>query len=485
MSVTFLTPWAALVGLVGLLGAVAYLRGRRRSAAVARWSWAEEAAKDRLNVVFIMTDQQCVDALSAAGNTTMKTPALDRLAAAGLRFTKSYCTHPLCSPSRASLFTSRMPHELGVNSNVKASIPADVPTMGTVFRAAGYETVYTGKWHLPMPYPALMPQRNRTEELVRGFRVLPVEHEVKLEPDDSGRGHAIDGMMADAAVKYLKNPPSKPFLLVVSLLNPHDICGASRRLGEYLPRIQGVDLPPLPANFSAVEPELPSTGRRARSRKSQEFGDWTEKQWREYRAVYAKLMEEVDGHIGRVLAALDEAKLNDRTLIVFTSDHGEMLGSHQLVHKLKLYEESAAVPVIVCAPGGPRGQVDREHLVSGLDILPTLCDYAGVPPPAGAEGRSLRPLVEGKKADWRDHLVVEVGASHNARMVRTARHKYVVFAQPEAQEQLFDLQEDRGETKNLAADEKLKPVLQAHRAKLQAWMKQTKDPFVFPPEFKS
>lgn len=458
------------------LGAMVVASGRK--------GWAEEAAKGRLNVVFILTDQQCVDALSAAGNATMKTPAMDRLAAAGLRFTKSYCTHPLCSPSRASLFTGRMPHELGVNSNIKASLPEDVPTLGTVFRAAGYDTAYTGKWHLPMPYPALMPQRMRTEELVRGFRVLPVEHQPQLEEDDGGRGHALDGMMTDAAVKYLRTPPDKPFLLVVSLLNPHDICGASRRLENYLHRIQGMDLPPLPANFHAVEPETPSASRRGRTvRRGQEYEGWTEPQWRQYRAVYAKLVEEVDGHIGRVLAALDEAKLTDRTLIVFTSDHGECLGAHQMVHKMKMYEESAAVPLIVCAPGGPRGRVDREHLVSGLDLLPTMCDYAGIAPPAATGGRSLRPLVEGKKPDWREFLVVEVGAAHNARMVRTARYKYVVFAQPEAHEQLFDLQEDPGETKNLAAKPEQKTVLTAHRAKLQEWIKQTKDPFAFPAEF--
>ena len=149
-----------------------------------------------------------------------------------------------------------------------------------------------------------------------------------------------------------------------------------------------------------------------------------------------------------------------------------MMGSHQLIHKQKLYEEAAAVPLIVTPPAAQAG-VDGQHLVSGLDILPTVLDYAGITAPASLEGRSLRPLVERKEVPWREFVASECRAFGDARMIRTARYKYIAFATGDNREQFFDLESDPGETKNLISDPAHAEEVTRHRTLLEQWIKST------------
>jgi arylsulfatase A-like enzyme len=237
---------------------------------------------------------------------------------------------------------------------------------------------------------------------------------------------------------------------------------------------------PVPENLRATNQE-PSELQRSRTRgkAGERPMDWSDQRWREMASVYYNLTETADALVGKVLAAVAQAGLKDNTVIVFTSDHGECLGAHQFVHKQKFYEESAAVPMIVCAPGqGARTGVDAKHLVSGLDVLPTLCDYAGITPPASFQGLSLRPLIEQREVPWRNYVVAEVGEQHNGRMVRSDRYKYIVYSKSELPEQLFDLESDPGEARNLANTASSKAVLDSHRAMLKEWVQRTKDPFV-------
>jgi len=198
--------------------------------------------------------------------------------------------------------------------------------------------------------------------------------------------------------------------------------------------------------------------------------------WRLHRWLYCRLNEMVDRKIGIVLDALREAGLENNTLVVFTSDHGDLDGAHRLEHKTLLYEESVRVPFILSFEGRiPAGQVDNIHLVSnGLDLLPTLCDYAGIPVPEGLDGRSVRAVAEGREADpaWRDHVVAE---SRNSRMVRTARYKYTVYDCGEHRETLVDMQTDPGEMKNLVSNAKLASTLDSHRRLLADWIDRTGD----------
>ena len=445
---------------------------------------AETKPQTRPNILFIITDQQHAGMMSCTGNPHLKTPALDRLAASGIRFERAYTSNPVCLPARFAFVTGRMPSAVGVGLNADGGRAAITPAiqrqaMGNLFRNAGYETVYGGKVHLP--------RRMGLDAI--GFRRL------------TGNTR---GPLADACVQFLKQPHGKPFLLVASFINPHDICYMginAYRHSKGQPPIGNVDsktceglleeprksleefvekhCPPLPANHGvpALEPECITRNYvdrrqfRAYIRKS-----WPPAMWRLHRWAYCRLTERVDVHIGRVLDAVRDAGLEGSTLIVFTSDHGDHDSAHRLEHKSTLYEEAARIPLILSRKGIiPAGVVDTTHLVSnGLDLLPTLCDAAGIEPPGGLFGRSLRPLAEGRKiASWRDHLVVE---SQNGRMVRTARFKYCLYDSGARREQLTDLEADPGEMTNLASAPRHAATLAHHRALLKKWVEQTGDP---------
>lgn len=435
---------------------------------------AEPSLSNKLNILFIMTDQQTVSALSCAGNPYVKTPNLDRLAARGVRFTQSYVTHPLCVPSRGSIFSSRMPHELGIYGNtMDAELETKgVPTMGELFQAAGYETAYAGKWHVHAAFPAYMGRK------IPGFTVLPQGGKDPRLGDKKTEEKALqcDPYSADAAVKFLQQPHPKPFLLVVSLLNPHDICEFSSFQGfrKMCPTDPAL-LPPLRPNVRDTE-KLPSE----LTDDMKKTKDWTDLQWRQYLWVYYHLVESSDQLVGQMLAALDQSGFSSNTIVVFTSDHGEMMGSHQMVTKQKLYEESAAVPLII-APPNSTPRVNQHHLVSGLDLMPTFLDYAGIAAPASLEGRSLRPLVEGQAVPWREFIASEA-MEPEARMIRTSRYKYICFGKGENREQFFDEDKDPGELHNLIDNAQLAGEVARHRTLLQAWMQTTKDTFGKGPE---
>ena len=194
---------------------------------------------------------------------------------------------------------------------------------------------------------------------------------------------------------------------------------------------------------------------------------WNEGQWRAYLQAYYHLTEQVDKAIGRVLNALQQAKLEDNTLIVFTSDHGDGVAAHHWVAKLMLYEESIAIPMVIAGKGIPQGVVDDSHLVSNMDLLPTLCDYAGIAAPP-TTGISLKPLIEQpQQTIGRNHFVVELSVDPKrpemmGRAIRSPRYKYIVFSTGQRPEMLFDMENDPGETDNLAYNSSFKNILVAH-----------------------
>jgi len=311
--------------------------------------------------------------------------------------------------------------------------------------------------------------------------------------------------LADACVDFIKGQHTAPFFLFASFINPHDICYMAisdfrRNTGEKI--IENIDsktceavldlarktgdinafveenCPPLPANHQVPqdEPEcitqkyVNATPFRAYVREK-----WTAAQWRLHRWAYCRLTEMVDKEIGVVLDALREAGMEDNTLIIFTSDHGDMDSAHKLEHKSVLYEESVRVPFIMNYKGMiSEGIVDDTHLISnGMDLFPTLCDYAGIQAPEGLHGRSLRPLAQGEESKrWRDFVVTE---SQNARMLRTGRFKYCIYDSGGHREQLIDIKNDPGETKNLAEIGDYKDILDVHRKLLREWVEKTGD----------
>ena len=441
--------------------------------------------RGRPNILFILTDQQHAGMMNCAGNRWLNTPAIDSLAASGMRFQRAYATHPVCVPSRFSLQTGLMPSAVGMRSNQPCEGQVDLTDaqvrgcLGHRLRGAGYETVYAGKIHLPM-------RMNSIESL--GYRLLTRNRR---------RG------LAERCADFLRRPHTRPFFLFTSFINPHDICymaiNAARRAGGS-PSMDNVasrtvegllepvrssgdveefvqeNCPPLPGNFEIPEGEPECIAMHyVRGFRAYVREHWGETEWRLHRWAYCRLTEMVDGEIAIMLDALRETGLDRNTLVVFTSDHGDLDAAHRLEHKDVLYEESVGVPLIMSHPGViPAGAVDDAHLVSnGLDLLPTLCDYAGAAPPVGLHGSSLRAPAEGRNAsNWRRFLVAE---SKHGRMLRTDRVKYCIYESGANREQLMDLADDPGEMRNLAGLESRRPVLEHHRALLRDWVARAGD----------
>jgi len=429
---------------------------------------------ERPNILYIMTDQQSADALSHAGNPYLDTPAMDRLARAGVRFDAAYTAYPLCVPARAAMFSGHYPHEMGIFQNVPESPEScPFPMLGRRLADAGYRTPYAGKWHLTVPQDA------------------GAQHGFELITPGGGYG-GLDHEKAEAAVRYLESAPESPFFLTVSFNNPHDACELARgdpmRMEALPPEPPEAQLPPPPPNMAARADE-PSV-LRAFQREYPQVGcalHWDAAQIRRFRWGYFRLVEMVDRQIGKVLDALERAGLWDRTLIVFTSDHGDGQGAHQWNQKWCHYDQSSRVPFILVDPARRRaGEVDRTLVNATLDLYPTLCDYAGVQPPPDLRGRSLAPRMAGEPLD-RPFVASETsystwGKLHEpegpkGRMIRTARYKYVAYDAGRPREQLFDMEADPGEMRDLARDPGHAGVLAEHRAHLRAWCEATGDLF--------
>lgn len=429
----------------------------------------------RPNILFICTDQQHHRMMSCAGNEYLQTPNMDRIAAAGTRFDRSYCTNPVCCPSRFSLFTGRMPSAIGMTGNngkQAAALTDDErqQSLGHLLRGAGYETAYGGKVHVP--------KMNAVD--------LGWDYFCKDERD----------RLAIEAADFIRSDHDRPWACVASFINPHDIChhairayaqtdfdhaiirnctDAIAELDEALQLPEGVDdetffrdyCPPLPPNYDiqAEEPSAIGAVLDERPFKRDVREHWGEREWRLHRWAYHRLTERVDGQIGVVLDALAASGQWDNTVIIFTSDHGDHDSSHRLEHKTFFYDEAARVPFIISHPGHiDAGRVDDEHLVcNGLDLMATCCDYAGIAKPDFNRGESVRTVAEEPQADWRDDVY---GENCCSRMLCTKRWKYVRYAEGTHPEQLYDLEADPWETRNHAAEHP--EVLQDLSARLDA-----------------
>ena len=416
-------------------------------------SWAAPG-KAKPNVVFILTDQQHMDTIAAAGCSGIRTPAMDRLVQSGTRFSCSYSTNPVCSPARSSMFTGRPSSETGVYEN-NLGIRTTMPNTAQWLSAeGGYECVHAGKWHLPYTHMAHIP----------GFRVLTTGL--------TGQGNLADTFTSRACDAFLKTrTKNKPFYMVASFMQPHDICEWLRLNSDRwdkLPYPQLRDeLPPLPANFD-FDPKEPSIIAGRRKGNEGVRGNWSEEQWRYYIWSYYRHVEMVDAEIGRVLDAVERNGYASNTLIVFTADHGEGTGHHQNTRKNNLYDEAARVPLIVSLPGEIGGsRVNTNRVVSGMDIMPTICDYAGVSAPPNTRGHSLRGVLGGGTSVGGEFCVSEV-QSDLGRMVRTPEFKLITY-KDDPVSQLFDMRSDPGETRNLIDEAAHADTVKDLRALLRGW----------------
>jgi len=444
----------------------------------------------RPNILVIVSDQQSIDTLSclkeqypdkAYGAHWLKTPHLDRMINKGMYFNQSHSTNPVCCPARSSLFTGRMAIETGIVYN-NIGIDKDVPNMGQWFsQHSNYDTWYCGKWHAggKWNYPDLEGPKK-----IPGFNTLP--------GSSTGVGDIADYEVSSACAAFLKNyKKENPFLLAIGFMNPHDICfwGGDHQV----PRdnhfdLPEEDLPVLPPNQHTDFEEPFRLGRKK----------FTDMQWRNYRHDYFKMIEKLDADIGRVIEAMESR--DDETIVIFTADHGDGAGRHSKTSKWFPYDESLKVPFLISAPGQDKQGINNQHLVSGVDVMSTVCDYAGIPAPPDQRGRSLRPLIEGEpEHEWRDHIYAEFMVT--GRVIRTGPYKFVKYYkksnlantedkhfvrkdngeasafipgkghlfEDNKPRLLFDMEKDPWETKNLALLPEYKEVLDQHEELLKEW----------------
>ena len=417
-----------------------------------------------MNILFIMTDQQSADLMSCVmGTDYLSTPGMDAIAEKGTRFTRAYTANPLCCPARNAIFTGHYPHTTGVQANTQDPLDiAELPLMGTRFRAAGYDTGYFGKWHI------------NTQMTVNaaGFETMAVNQ-------NKGFDHEI----AEPTVEFMTRDRNSPFIAVASFSNPHDICQMARKdalpngeVGDAPPPAQ---CPPAPANLAppADESDTMAMARRSyHATRAFPVGDYTVDDWRQLRWGYYRLIEKVDTEIGKVLAALKTHGLEQNTVVVFTSDHGDCAGAHRFNQKTVFYEESVRVPLIISHPGS-QGRATSDRLIStGIDLLPTLLDVAGIAPDPELRGQSIKGVLFGSlEATERDYVVAENHMTQGGpvdgrpvqiqgRMVRSKQFKYCIYDSGQQREELFDLARDPGETMNLANNPDYVGVLAEHRA---------------------
>ena len=427
------------------------------------------AAERQPNILLIITDQQHAKMMSCAGNTHLKTPAMDSLAQQGVRFVNAYVTNPVCVPSRISMATGTMAGRLGVlNNGDQAEVPPEVDknSIGKILKRAGYDTFYGGKTHMCR----------------------------ELNPPGAGYDlYFKDSREAlpAACIDFIERERDRPFFAVASFINPHDICFAYRaykgievrgkqsvehlyRMASDLPTEQ---LPPLPANFRIPELEPDAIELYSKENAVTPSGtmrkSYDEHQWRIYRWIYCRLTEKVDQQIGRLLNALEKNGLEEETLVIFTSDHGDMDACHRLASKGRFYEQSVRVPFLMRYTGVIVNKVDTNLVSSGLDLVPTVCDYAGLEIPEGRLGRSLRPLAESEPVDrWREYVVTE---NHTGRMLRSVNFKYCVYRDGDLRESLVDMRNDPGEMINLSTDPAYAGPLREHRRLLNEWIETSGD----------
>ncbi len=441
--------------------------------------------------VFILTDTQGTDVIGCYGRSEMKTPHLDRMAVEGLRFERAYSTQPVCGPARSAIFTGLYPHSNGVLGNDMAP-SLDAKTIGQRLSPSGIKTGYIGKWHLDgTDYfgNGICPEgwdldywfdgrcylNSLKDDRERAFsRRVPTAQDMR----DQGLGETFTmaHRSVDKALQFIESHRNEDFFLVVSIDEPHHpfICPA-----EYLD------------SFEGFEYKLGPNAKDDLKNKPQSQRDWANhvKPHLESREVlrmdaFFACNSYCDYEIGRLLDAIDQW-IPD-SLTVYTSDHGDMLGAHGLLGKgPNVYEEISRVPLIVRWPGytPPGTLVDRP--VSHIDLTPTFLDYFGLAVPEILHGESLLSVFKDPGSCNRERAFLEFnrfeldhdgfGAFSPIRCV--TNHRYKLAINLTDKDELYDLEADPDELRNLIDDETLSEVRDQLHGEIVAWMDRTRDPF--------
>ncbi len=424
-------------------------------------------ADKRPNILFVQADQMAPQSLPLHGHPLVKAPNITALGEAGVVFESAYCNSPLCAPSRFSMLSGLPVSAIAAYDNA-AEFPAHIPTFAHQLRLAGYRTALAGKMHLVGPdqlhgfeerlttdiYPAdfgWTPDWEHPDVHQDYFHTMlsvveagPCERSLQLDFDDEA---AFRGERAIYDLARARD--GRPFFLLVSFTHPHDPYTITQ---DYWDRYDhaAIDLPRVPA----MRPdEMDPHSRRVHWACGMDRYDLNEERVRNARHAYYGAISYVDDQLGRLRAALRSTGLERDTIVIFTGDHGDMLGERGLWYKMHFFERATRVPLIVAAPGRFAARRVARN-VSLLDLYPTLLDLAGAGEAETAEplpGRSLLPLLQGDESGWSDTVCGEYlgeAAAGPLVMIRRGRHKYIVG--DDSPPQLFDVAADPDELSNLA-----------------------------------
>lgn len=431
----------------------------------------------RPNILLIASDEHSHRFLSARppanGGEPCRTPTLDGLIEQGTHFDAAYCQMPLCSPSRMSMLSGRQPHRCGAWGNASILDP-EIPTIGSHLQKAGYDTAVVGKLHLggslqhagfgARPYGDFGgPCAHQFDPLSKWADDCKPGMDMRSRTADAGLSEVPESMLQENVVaretlSWLRQQrhrsPDKPWMVFASLSRPHfPLTAPSRFFDRYWP--QGVTPPRIGTDSDAMD--HPMTRGAIKGFRTEEIA---REESMKARAGYFACVDLLDEILGDMLALLERDGLLDNTVVVYTSDHGEMAGEHGLWWKHTWHESSARVPLIFSLPEQRRGKTAGQTLqtpASLADIFPTLCGLAGAEAPAGLDGLDLSAALRGAACpalDGRPGVITENptprwGAGTEFRMLRTQRYKYIAFR--DCPDLAFDLQEDPDEQHDLLA----------------------------------
>mgnify|MGYP000559422401 FL=1 len=407
------------------------------------------------NVVIIISDQLSTRIVDGSGHNkhNVSTRGIDSIAKEGVRFTESYSAFPLCGPARSSIFTGMMPHNHNITDNEEVFndqlgfIPRDenIKTMGELFKKDGYETCYFGKEH------------------AGGYGWKGIDNFGSMKFSAGGmlaEGSAFDQIFTKDAIDFINQEHKDPFYMTLSLINPHDICkvlGGKVQGATFMdaiffcrddsePYLRFNERASLPTNYDIpyikgmIDDE---------DYMYKELDDRDENEWRQYISTYNLLVEKIDWYIELVLEALKKNGLEEDTIVVFTTDHGDLMGSHKLIAKTNFYEESAKTFMLVKYPKKIEPAINSEAKISSIDLMPTLLDLCNISAPSEIDGKSF------KEALYNDNKNFDILVSENpfGKMIRYQSLKYIrSIIHGVEYEILLDLDKDPEESTNFIED---------------------------------
>jgi len=462
---------------------------------------AVEPPRQRYNVLFVIADDCTYTALSCYGNTVCKTPNIDSLAARGTRFTRAFCQGTYCGPSRASFMSGYYPHATGgLGYRSPRPFIGDRSTWPEHFKNAGYYTARVSKiYHMGVPGgiekgtngaddPRSWTERFNSqgpewkakgdgetlENNVDGKRpVVGGNTLVVVEADGDDLVHS-DGKTARKAVELIEKHKDEPFWLGVGFVRPHVPYVSPR---TYFPPFKPYNKMVLPEKRRGDWDDIPKPGINYKNSVNMKLDIRRQK-----KAVggYYAAVSFMDAQVGKVLDALKKADLFDKTIIVFTSDHGYHLGEHDFWEKVSLHDESARVPLIICVPG--KRPAVCESLVELLDLYPTTAALCGLEVPKRLQGKDISPMLDDPTREVRD-AAFSVAPMRKGFLLREHGYAYIQYGEKaERGIELFDMKRDPKQFTNLAGGKQHHKLVERFRAKMAAKLREVRDNDLPPPK---